>query len=127
MMALASGRDCSRENETIGEPLRTSSSIRADHRSISDLRASTSSRGLTETDQVRLSKLEEENKQYHKDVREMQDKLQKAKAVREMSSFAASITLSSRWIVLQFIKQQDKLFKEAHASEHHVSAFVALD
>ncbi|ORY88555.1 HOOK protein-domain-containing protein [Leucosporidium creatinivorum] len=72
-------------------------------RDMSDLRASTSGRALSEAEQARLASMEQDNKQYQKEISEMQDKLQKAKA---------------------FIKQQDKLFKEQHASEHHVRSFL---
>ncbi|CEQ40447.1 SPOSA6832_02062, partial [Sporobolomyces salmonicolor] len=53
---------------------------------------------LQEADQARVADLENENSQYREQVQDLQDKLQKAKA---------------------FIKQQDKLFKEAHAAEQH--------
>ncbi|GAA5907780.1 hypothetical protein JCM5296_004534 [Sporobolomyces johnsonii] len=67
-------------------------------REYGNLKASSSGKGMSEADQARVADLENENAQYREQVRDMQDKLQKAKT---------------------FIKQQDKLFKEAHAAEQH--------
>ncbi|GAA5963914.1 hypothetical protein JCM21900_001145 [Sporobolomyces salmonicolor] len=63
-----------------------------------NFKASSSGKGMSEADQARVADLENSNSQYREQVQDLQDKLQKAKA---------------------FIKQQDKLFKEAHAAEQH--------
>lgn len=71
----------------------------------SALKVSLSGKGLSEEDRQKLSTLQEENNKYQTELKELQDKLHKAKA---------------------FIKQQDKLFKEAHAAANDVSSFSSL-
>ncbi|KAI5474231.1 protein-nucleus import-related protein [Pseudohyphozyma bogoriensis] len=70
----------------------------ARERDVGELKASLSGKGLSEADRERFATLEAEHSKSQAEVKELQEKLQKAKA---------------------FIKQQDKLFKEAHADEHH--------
>ncbi|BGP29212.1 hypothetical protein JCM10296v2_000950 [Rhodotorula toruloides] len=65
-------------------------------REYGDLRASLSSKSPSADSQSRLTSLEKENESYATQVGEMQDKLRKMK---------------------EFIKEQDRLFKKAHAAE----------
>jgi hypothetical protein len=76
--------------------------------SISILRSSTRPGPATEI--TRLEQLAGETAQQQIQIQELQDKLQKARTVRKYK------TGKTRPTRAQFIKEQDRLFKEQHAS-----------
>lgn len=87
-------------------PLRTYSS---------DLRASISGKDLPEDIKSRLLALHEENVNLKESVKTVQEKLTKAKAVR-FASALLSLRICTYFRLTQFIKSQDKLFKEQHTA-----------
>lgn len=82
-------------------------------RAIGDLRASMSGKDLPEDIKQRMLALHEENISLKEQYKTAQEKLVKAKAVRRCGGLLPCVVATD--VRAQFIKQQDKLFKEEHA------------
>lgn len=79
----------------------------------SDLRASLAGKDLPEDIKQRLLAIHEENVNLKESLKTAQDKLTKAKQVNPTRTEVNTSRLLS---ISKFIKQQDKLFKEQHAT-----------
>jgi uncharacterized protein (DUF342 family) len=92
---------------------------------VRSLKASIASKGLSEEDQARFSSLHQETKVQEERINQLQEKLQKARAVRLLFFVSNSISSASSadLDIVQFIKQQDKMFREQHAGTSTVGSF----
>lgn len=87
----------------------------------SDLRASLSGKSTSEADQARFDSLEKENAENRDKVQDLQDKIQKMKAVRPGRSLGLEVH-ADETAREQFIRDQDKLLRKAEAAGQQVRA-----